>query len=140
MPDIDYRLLPAIKLPLANKFYREVNARGKASGGDVVSVARDISTGAIVAVARLAPIKDDKLLTGVYVAAPYRQRGIASLLIKHLVHQHPSCYTFALTHLTDFYLRLGFTLVADDDLPCELAQRFKAYRQQGRNILAMIKK
>jgi N-acetylglutamate synthase-like GNAT family acetyltransferase len=140
MPDIDYQPLPAIKLPLANKFYREVNARGKARGGDVIWVARDISTSAIVAVARLAPVKNDRLLTGVYVAAQYRQQGIASQLINSLIHQQPNCYTFALTHLTEFYLRLGFTLVDDGDLPCELAQRFNAYRQQGRNILAMIKK
>ncbi|NRA53522.1 MAG: GNAT family N-acetyltransferase [Gammaproteobacteria bacterium] len=146
--DINYQQLPAIKLPLANKFYRQVGARAKASGGDMVWVARDnstaksaTSTAVIIAVARLAPIVNKyHLLTGVYVDDNYRQQGIASQLIEALVNQQSPCYTFALNHLELFYLRLGFEPIADDNLPCELAQRFRAYQQQGRKIVAMIKK
>jgi len=145
--DINYQQLPAIKLPLANKFYRQMNARGKASGGDRVWVARDNSTvkratsiALIIAVARLSPVNKYHLLTGVYVDDNYRQQGIASQLIEALVNQQSPCYTFALSHLEQFYLRLGFEPIADDNLPCELAQRFRAYQQQGRKIVAMIKK
>jgi len=138
---VNYQQLPAIKLPLANKFYQQVGARGKASGGDTVWVARDNETTAIIAVGRLAPIANQfHLLTGVYVSENYRQQGIASQLINALVQQQSPCYTFALSHLSDFYQRLSFVPVAEDDLPCELAQRFRAYQQQGRQIVAMIKK
>ena len=150
-PVREYQQLTAIKLPLVNKFYKQVKARGKASGGDIVWVARDVAlcsissyntSAPIIAAARLTPTKLNEywLLSGVYVAQSHRNQGIASQLITHLVAQQACCYTFALTQLSDFYQRLGFVEVAVGDLPCELAQKFDAYRQQGRNIIAMIKR
>ena len=136
--NIEYQQLPTIKLPLANKFYRAVNARGKASGGDIVWVARERANNVIIAVARLAPIKGFQLLTGVYVAPNYRHQGIASQLINKLIVPNQGCYSFVLTHLADFYINLGFEMVTNQQLPCELAQRFNAYQHQGRDIIAMI--
>lgn len=106
-------------------------------------VARDNAAGLqaapIVAAARLSPISNRYwLLTGVHVAADYRGQGIARQLITELVKNH-RCYTFALTHLVDFYCQFNFVKATPDDLPCELAQRFCAYQQQGRHIIAMIR-
>ena len=102
-------------------------------------VARDKST--IIAVARLSPIIQQYwLLTGVHVGNTYRGQGTASQLIKQLVAPPNQVYTFALSSLRDFYRQLGFIEIAINNLPCELAQRFNAYQQQGRDIIAMIKK
>ena len=77
---IEYQLLAPIKYPLANKFYRAHKARGKASGDDIVWIARDNSS--FIAAARLSQIVQQYwLLTGVHVENTYRGQGIASKLI-----------------------------------------------------------
>ena len=139
---IYYQPLEAIRLPLVNKFYQLVKARGKASGGDIVWVARALQTaaetGTIVAAGRLTPVKSQYwLLCGVYVGVNYRCQGIASQLISHLVNEQHGCYTFAYNHLKELYQQVGFSELSVEQLPAELAMRFKAYQKQGRNIIAM---
>ena len=137
IPTYHIEPLARIKFPLVNKFYRNVNAKNKASGNDGIWVARHDSH--IVAATRLAPIPGDYwLLTGVFVDQDHRGRGLARALIIESCDNQPVIYTFSLSHLTTFYQQLGFKLILPEHLPCELAQRFNAYVRQGRKIVAMI--
>lgn len=137
---ITYQLLPPIKSPLVNKYYKShrVSVSSSASSNNVIMVARNNHD--IVGVARLAPINSEWFLTGVHVDEQYRNAGIAGELINCLVKQQPVIYSFPYQHLVTFYQRLGFELVTPESLPCELAQRFNAYVKQGREIVVMIRK
>ncbi|MGB0834513.1 MAG: GNAT family N-acetyltransferase [Psychrobium sp.] len=129
--------LPAIMIPLANKYYKTHKVGGSASGNNIVMVAR--KNGNIVGIARLAPIQEHWFLTGVHVAESERGQGIASQLIKALCGQQPQVYSFPYQHLEAFYNNLGFTLMPPEQIPSEIAARFVAYSKQGRKIVAMIK-
>jgi len=134
---ITYQLLPAIKAPLINKYYKAHHVSGSAASHNIVMVARYDQ--AIVGVARLVPIDQLWFLTGVHVDESQRGLGIASELVRQLCIQQKEIYSFPFDYLMPFYKRLGFELVTPDDLPCELAQRFNAYVKQGRKILAMMR-
>lgn len=133
-----FQLLPPIKYPLAGKYYQAHGMSGRVSSNNIVTIARN--NGDIVGVARLAPINDYKLLTGVHVDKQHRGLGVASELINLLTYQQTVAYSFAFSHLQPFYEQLGFQLITPDCLPCELAQRFNAYVKQGRKIIAMIRR
>ena len=134
----NYLQLEPIKYPLVNKFYRNENAKSKAKGHDTVWIAKDRQS--IIAATRITPLPGNiQLLTSVYVAPVYRKQGIAFNLVKQCCLSNGVIYTFSLTHLTDFYQQLGFKQLSPNQLPCELAQRFSAYINQGRQIVAMIK-
>lgn len=134
---ITYSLLPPIKYPLATKYYQNHGIKSRVSGNNIVMVARKENN--IIAVAKLAPIEELWFLTGVYVDSSLRGLGIASGLINQISKQQPIVYSFPYAHLVTFYQKLGFLLIAPDLLPYELNQRFHAYVQQGRDIVAMIK-
>ncbi|MDP2560480.1 GNAT family N-acetyltransferase [Psychrobium sp. 1_MG-2023] len=134
---MDYSPLARLKTPLANKFYASEKARAKARNNELIWVAKFQHT--IVACAKLSPVDNHWLLTGVHVCSAYRQQGIAQRLITLLCQEQPIIYTFALSHLASFYQHLGFQHIKPQQLPCELAQRFNAYLKQGRKIIVMIK-
>jgi len=134
---ITYQLIPTIKSPLVNKYYKLHRVSGSAASHNIIMVAR--SGHDMVGVAQLAPIDKLWFLTGVHVDENQRGLGIASELVKQLCAQQKEIYSFPFDYLMPLYERLGFELVTPDHLPCELAQRFNAYVKQGRQIIAMIR-
>ena len=134
---ITYALLPPIKYPLATKYYQGHGIKNRVSANNIVMVARKDNV--IIGVAKLAPVDELWLLTGVHVDSSLRRLGIASELISQLCKQQTTIYSFAYEHLITFYQELGFLLTPPDLLPYELTQRFNAYVKQGRNIVAMSK-
>ncbi len=134
---ITYENLSQIKYPLVTKYYQRQRINNRASGNNLVVVARQKNE--IIGVARLAPINQLWFLTGVHVDEEMRSQGIAQNLIAMLCQQQNIIYSFPYSHLLSFYEQLGFETVELDKLPCELAQRFTAYVKQGRDIIVMIK-
>ena len=71
-------------------------------------------------------------------AKDQRGQGVATLLMQYLLPQiHPQgCYCFALPHLEQFYLRLGFSL-QPKHCPADIQQKYEQYRARGRDWLLM---
>lgn len=139
MPSITYHHLEPIKFPLVNKYYQAQGSNNRASKNQQVVIAKN-QENQIVGVARLSPIDNHWLLTGVHVAQSVRGQGIASQLVNTLCERQSMVFTFAFEHLTALYQGCGFEIIVPADIPCELAQRFNAYVKQGRKIVVMIRK
>ncbi|MFY8274314.1 GNAT family N-acetyltransferase [Pseudoalteromonas sp. SSDWG2] len=128
--------LPAIAIPLVNKFYDQHGARGRATKQDKVWVVR--CSNDIIAAARVVDVAQNALLCGVYVAAHYRAKGVASTLIAQVCKElNAPLYSFIYAHLKDFYTRLAFVPVLEP-LPQALAQKFTSYVQQGRDLIPYV--
>ncbi|MGB1298840.1 MAG: GNAT family N-acetyltransferase, partial [Psychrobium sp.] len=126
---LTFELLDPIRFPLAKKYYKSMRINVSVASHDLVLVAK---TNEIVAIARLTPVDNHWLLTGVHVSESVRGQGIASKLVNTLCENQSTVFTFALEHLTTLYQGCGFEIIVPADIPCELAQRFNAYVKQGR--------
>ena len=125
--------LEQIAIPLVNKFYQVHNVRGRANKQDQVWVVRDKG---IIAACRIQNRAGSLFLSTLFVDADYRGQGIAQRLIEEILSlQTQPIYTFAYCHLAQFYGALAFQV--EEMLPTDLASMFSAYKQQGRDILAM---
>ena len=126
--------LEPIKYPLVNKFYQEFKVRGRAKSHDLVWVLKQGSQ--ILAVAKVVPVEQYSLLSGVFTHPNWRGKKLATQLVKTIIASHTKpIYTFAYTHLSTWYHSLGFK---PDKAQAELAALFLAYRQQGRDICCMV--
>jgi len=125
------------EIPLANKFYRTHNFRGKARRNEPCMVIRDAQR-QIIACGILRPLTDSQLLAGVAVAQGYQGQGVARLLLKQMAEAYgENTFTFPYQHLMPFYASLGFVEVVLDGLPSAILDRFNTYRKQGRDIEVM---
>ena len=90
--------------------------------------------------AKLKPIDDELLLTGVACAPEHQHQGHASLLIKTLLSQQTQwIFCFPYAHLEAFYLTQGFSHLALTEEPESIQARYDAY-QQHRALLLMVYK
>ena len=129
--------LSDVEIPLANKFYRNHNFRGKARRHDPCMVVRNASK-QIIACGSLRKLTDSQLLTGVAVTEEYRGKGIARLLLNHMKEANDhSTFTFPYRHLVPFYQSLGYAEVMESGLPSAIIDRYHTYQRQGRDIVLM---
>ena len=125
--------LEQIATPLVNKFYQAHNVRGRANKQDAVWV---VKSPVIIAACRIQNRAGALFLSTLFVAEQYRGQGIAKqIILEVLSQQNQPIFTFAYAHLETFYRAVQFSCA--DALPDELACMLNAYRQQGRNIIAM---
>jgi N-acetylglutamate synthase-like GNAT family acetyltransferase len=111
--------------PAVEAFYRAQLGRDVPLEADQeVVIARD--GGAIVAVLRLCPEAGTLLLRTVVVAKDRRGRGIGSALLEEASKAigRRECWCFPWSYLERFYGQVGFTRVADDDVPSVLHHRW----------------
>jgi N-acetylglutamate synthase-like GNAT family acetyltransferase len=125
--------------PAVEAFYRAQLGRAVPLEGDqVVVIARDDD--AIVAVLRLCPEAGTLLLRTVVVAKDRRGQGIGAALLQEASQAigGRECWCFPWSYLERFYEQIGFTRVADDDVPSVLHHRWDreeciaTYRAAGR--------
>lgn len=93
----------------------------------------------LVAALRLSPLGDDYLLRSMCVAAEQRRQGIGQQFLQALqpvltVHR---VYCFPFSHLIAFYQQAGFTLIAPEDAPPGIADKFLRYLNNGKDICLM---
>ena len=125
--------LEAIATPLVNKFYQAHSVRGRANKQDQVWV---VKAPALIAACRLQDRKSSLFLSTLYVEPQSRGQGVAKrLVLDALAAQQQTVFTFPYRNLEPFYQSLGF--IQSHSLPCEIDTLFTAYRQQGRDIIAM---
>jgi len=133
-----FRQLEKHEIPLANQFYKRVYKKGVANKSEQVFVLKDKQ---IYCAARLKEGEDYLLLTGVACDPHVRRQGLASLLIRQLLqkqYKYP-IYCFPYPDLQHFYLQLGFTQCAIEELPDTLASRYQRYNQRT-PLLCMVKR
>lgn len=127
--------LQAIENPLVKPFYKQFMPHARVNRSETVAVLRLEQT--IVACARLRPIGEFELLTGMLVRTDLRGQQLGHQLLSGMLERlkEGRTFTFALSHLTGFYARHGF--VSTTKAPDEIRQRFLAYQAQGRDIVLM---
>ena len=130
--------LSPIQIPLATKFVRSHQFRGRIRSHDQCIVLRNQQAD-IVGIAALRAIGDYHLLTAVAIVEEYRGQGLARKLLYDMNDKFSQdTFTFSLCHLQGLYSSVGFIVVSEQKLPSELNDRFTAYQDQGRDIIPMV--
>lgn len=93
----------------------------------------------LVAALRLSPLGDDYLLRSMCVSAELRRQGIGQQFLQTLqpVLASHQVYCFPFSHLVDFYLQANFELIATEDAPPVIADKFLRYLGNGKHICLM---
>ena len=95
------------------------------------------SLGEIIAAARIRPIGQLAILTGMLVHPDFRGQGIGHQLMRELspVLCDGKTYIFALAHLEGFYGQHGFSAVSS--APNDIAQLFLKYQGSEKELVLM---
>lgn len=97
----------------------------------------EITSSKIVASARIRPIGQLAILTGMLVHPDYRGQGVGHQLMRELssVICDGKTYIFALAHLEGFYAKHGFSAVTS--APNDIAQLFLKYQRDSERLVLM---
>jgi predicted GNAT family N-acyltransferase len=97
----------------------------------------EITCSEIVASARIRPIGQLSILTGMLVHPSFRGQGVGHRLMHELspVLCDGKTYIFALVHLERFYTQHGFTVI--EDAPNDIAQLFLKYQRGSERLVLM---
>nr|WP_275660442.1 GNAT family N-acetyltransferase [Shewanella sp. Isolate13] len=107
------------------------------SANDVEITSYGVTCSKIVASARIRPIGQFAILTGMLVHPDFRGQGVGHQLMDALqsVIAEGNTYIFALAHLEGFYAKHGFCVIAD--APNDIAQLFLKYQGDGERLVLM---
>ncbi len=132
---MQFQWLKTVENPLVRPFYKKYLPYSRPSKADVIAVLR--SDGNIIACARLRPIGEFALLTGMLVAPHHRGKQLGHTLLRQMLPQFQTgkTFTFALTSLTNFYQQHNFHIT--DAAPNDIQQRYQAYREQGKDLVLL---
>ena len=97
----------------------------------------DIASSKIVASARIRPIGQLAILTGMLVHPDFRGQGVGHQLMRELasVICDGKTYIFALAHLEGFYAQHGFSAVSS--APNDIQQLFLKYQRDDERLVLM---
>jgi GNAT superfamily N-acetyltransferase len=131
------RVATASEHPRLMALYEEWGYRGGITPDDVVFIAEEGDEA--VGLVRRAGDGGIIMLRGMYVAPHLRRSGVGTRLLAAFVDdlQGSDCYCIPLAHLTAFYRRAGFTVVAEHAAPPMLAERLRRYRSEGHRVVLM---
>jgi predicted GNAT family N-acyltransferase len=124
---LTFELISELRLPLVNRFYSSCDYRVKCGRLDKVY---SLSIGGeMIAAARLIVQKSGHfLLRNLCVSSILRNQGVGTHLLRNVLHDLKSatgsvnCYCYALPHLKDFYLSLGFKHLLPEQVPEDIAE------------------
>ena len=104
---------------------------------DEIDSVGEITCCKIVASARIRPIGQLAILTGMLVHPDFRGQGVGHRLMRELspVISDGKTYIFALAHLEGFYAQHGFGVIAD--APNDIAQLFLKYQGSDKELVLM---
>ncbi len=138
MSEYSLQQVPALQLPLVNKFYKHCRTSARAGRDETVYVLKCGSD--IVAAVRLQPREGWYFLRSMYVDPACRGQGVGSTMLQGLqpfLQAHASyCYPFV--ELQAFYAQGGFFSLAEADAPAFMVDALQRYRAQGRAICLMV--
>jgi N-acetylglutamate synthase-like GNAT family acetyltransferase len=133
-----FEAMEPARFPLVDRFYSGCKYKVKCGRQDRVYCLSH--EGHLVAAARLiSHSSGELLLRNLCVAPELRRRGLAAHFMRCLLAAIAplECYCFALPHLRDFYLALGFKLLTPDQVPTETAVLARRYSERKRDWLLM---
>lgn len=133
-----FEIQPPERFALVDRFYRFQGYKVKC--GEIERVYTMANGGeGFIAAARLVPQRSGHYwLRNLLVASDWRGQGIATELMQKLLPDLAplGCYCFALPHLTDFYVALGFTQ-NPSHCPDDILRTYNTYRTRGRDWVLM---
>jgi len=136
---MQFQWLKKIENPLVKPFYKQYLPYSRPNKAEHIAVLKDNSKhhNSIVACARLRPIGELALLTGMLVSPAHRGQRLGHQLLQHMRPQFENnkTFTFALPHLEGFYRQHDFYLT--EAAPNDIQQRFLAYQKQGKTLLLL---
>ncbi|MBD1567447.1 GNAT family N-acetyltransferase [Vibrio sp. S12_S33] len=137
MTQLNFEVLPPIKLPLIKRIYKDHYPSTKAKKDELCIVGT--LDGTICAVVRFRNIEQYRLLTGMLVVPELRGQGVGSQLLDHceshvLTSQD---YCFAYRHLKSFYAAHGFRPLSPNETPQNLKQLLERYLRSGKDLIPM---
>jgi len=122
-----FQRVDSVRLPLVNRFYTNCNYNVKCGRQDhVFSLSHN---GEIIAAARLISHPQGHfLLRNLCVYPEVRNQGVATCMLKQILaalagqYTPLHCYCYALPHLLNFYLTLGFKQLIVEQVPSDIAE------------------
>ncbi|WP_375751781.1 GNAT family N-acetyltransferase [Vibrio sp. HN007] len=137
MPLIHIEKLEAIKLPIAQKLYKQHYPSGKAKSNELIYVCYSDKT--LCGVVRIRPVDSYRLLTGMVVVPEFRNKGIGHALLDYCEAEvlNDNDYCFAYAHLEGFYSLNGFFTIEVNELPNPLRTLFERYSRSGKQLIPM---
>jgi len=136
---MQFQWLKKIENPLVKPFYKQYLPYSRPNKAEHIAVLRDNSKegNKIVACARLRPIGELSLLTGMLVSPDHRGQRLGHHILQQMrpKFQSNKTFTFALPHLEQFYCQHDF--YPTTQAPNDILQRFLAYQKQGKELLLL---
>ncbi|QUM74982.1 GNAT family N-acetyltransferase [Moritella sp. 24] len=132
---MQFQWLKKIENPLVKPFYKQYLPYSRPNKAEHIAVLKDNS--GIIACARLRPIGEYALLTGMLVSPDHRGQRLGHHILQQMQPQFKNnkTFTFALPHLESFYRQHGFHQT--ELAPNDIQQRFLAYQKQGKSLLLL---
>jgi N-acetylglutamate synthase-like GNAT family acetyltransferase len=121
-----------------NQFYKQNKDKARARPQDLMYAAIN-EDGGICAALRLLTYDNFLFLRSVLTANDYRNKGIASNLIKYAIEQQ-SClvYTLPTQPAVSLYLRLGFQRVSKQEIPAQLLANHRRFQRFNKDSTIMV--
>lgn len=133
-----FQRIEPVRFALVDRFYRTQGYKVKCGVNELVYAISDKDEG-FIAAARLVPQSSAHYwLRNLLVASDWRGQGIATGLMQKLLPDLAphGCYCFALPHLRDFYITLGFAQ-NPPHCPEDILRTYNTYRTRGRDWVLM---
>ena len=131
------RIAGVSEYPRLGALYELWGYRGGIAAADVVFVAQRGDE--VVGIVRRANEGGITMLRGMHVAPECRRTGVGTSLLRAFVDQlhDTECFCIPFAHVTDFYQRAGFSVLAEDSAPAMLVERLRIYRDEGHKVVLM---
>jgi len=121
------------------RFYRQQNYSAGFLGLDHCYLVRfEQKIIASVIVSQITPENNQHLLHALVVDGQYRQKGLASTLLRHAIKLYQPLVCFAGADLATLYTQAGFKRAESNDLSQTLNLRFQAYRKKINDLMIFI--
>jgi N-acetylglutamate synthase-like GNAT family acetyltransferase len=121
-----------------NQFYKQNKDKARARPQDLMYAAIN-DDGVICAALRLLTYDDFLFLRSVLTANDYRNKGIASNLIKYAIEQQAClAYTLPTQSAVSLYQRLGFQTVSKQEIPAQLLHNHRRFQRFNNDSKIMV--
>ncbi len=92
-----------------------------------------------MALLRMKPAENSRLLTGMLVVPEVRGTGVGTAILIHCEKNvfKDGDYCFAFMHLEAYYAKHGFKVIDSSKLPNSLKMAFQRYVDSGKDLIPM---
>lgn len=129
--------------PIVDPFYEQEGKSHRARSSDLFFAA--FMENSIVGVCRFCVEEDTPLLRSMIIHEPLRSQKIGSKILEsfaqYLDHNNfRSTYCIPYDHLGNFYGRIGFKIINEEDSPVFLQERIQEYRKKSSDSFMIMRR